>query len=1429
MPTDYLQADVRLVISSVAIGAHPLLTLEPLMTHFINVSLSSWCRVLSFSLLLVLTALPLLAAQSQVIVTWSPPTPMIYGEPLSTPATATLNGVAVPGTFVYTPALGTVPNAGTTQITVVFTADVGGAKITTKKIIKVTEATLTVTSRVKKIYNQALPVLAPIYSGFVNGDRQTTVLTGAPQLSTAATAISPVGSYPITVSKGTLKSYANYILKYVAGTLTITPAAATVTLGSLNHVYNGASHGATITTAPINLTTSVTYAGGTTVPVNAGSYAVVANITDPNYFGFVNGTLKITQANVILVVNELTHIYDANGHSVIVSTTPPNLSTSILYNGSTLLPVEAGTYPVVVTTTDANYVGSVTRSMVIAKAAAQVILGDFNHTYDGNSHTASVSTVPDSLACSVTYDNGSILPINAGTYAVNATINAPNHQGNASGFLTIAQSSQTIFFDPLHDVVLGDADQPLAATASTRLPISFTVTGPGEIVNGFLHITDGGIVTVTASQVGNANYLAAISIAQSITITETGGLLASYYANETLSGDPVLVRREPKINHDWAAASPATGVPDDQFSVRWDGEIKPRFNEAYTLTFRTDDGVRVWLDGQLVVNYWNLRGVADSEYTFNAVAGRLYRIRIEYFEHTGFAVAKLWWRSASETFGPVPSTQLFPTPPDTSGVVGTGSGLTASYFANETVTGTPILTRIDAGVNFDWAGGSPAISVPVDAFSARWSGDIQPRYTEPYTLTLRTDDGVRLWFDGQLVINDWVLRGPTNSNYTFNAEAGRHYAIRIEYYEHTGGAVAQLLWYSAREFSGAIPAAQLYPLSTPVVAVADIGYAIAEGEAVTFSGTVSNVGSAVMISTWNQISGPAAATFLTSNQTTTTARFPLAGTYEVALSTFNGHLTVSDSTIVTVVTSDVSHDLVAHYKFDEVDGDKAFDSSGKQHTGKLYGAMRAAGKSQGALRFTGTTFVYVQGNEDLDLPTQALTLAVWLKPERSLAEMAHPFPMPIYRADYVTSVGYGLMVTVPETDQFGLRLHHQAGSGQSIEIVTPQPLVPNAWIHIAGVYDGTTMTLYRNGAVVATRATGTMSVRNAGELAMFLGYGFEGLMDDVRIYHRALNRTDVVGLAQGGLDRREPGANAGVDQVVTLLAPTTTLAASASDDAGSGATLIPTWTQISGPALASISDSRALNPNLTFNVTGSYRFQLSVSDGVLSGRDDMRIEVTDGTVDLATGLVLHYRCDEGSGTLVADTSGFAQNATFYGLPQWSDNGQFLGAVNMNGTSQIIAPSPTQLMNLTRMTLSLWMRGNGPIIDMAHSWPTAMYHADYATNRGFALMTTATDTNTFGFRLHTGTGRREVTMDGVLSGAWVHVVATFDGQAMRLFRDGVLVETNTTGSISLPAFDAPLQIGIGYEGMFDDIRIYNRALSPTEVKSLHLAPPIGASG
>jgi hypothetical protein len=363
---------------------------------------------------------------------------------------------------------------------------------------------------------------------------------------------------------------------------------------------------------------------------------------------------------------------------------------------------------------------------------------------------------------------------------------------------------------------------------------------------------------------------------------------------------------------------------------------------------------------------------------------------------------------------------------------------------------------------------------------------------------------------------------------------------------------------------------------------------------------------------------------------------------------------------------------------------------------------------------------------------------------------------------------------------------------------------------------------------VASVPTGPISVRNTANAPLFLGYGFEGLMDDVRVYHRALSRTDVYGLAQDGTDRRLPGVDAGADQVVALPA-TTMFAGSATDDAGSGSPLRASWKQIAGPVAAVIADRHSLSSPVNFTAAGSYRFQLEVSDGVLTGRDEVRIEVTTGAVDLASGLILYHPCDEGTGTVVGDASNHGHTGEFLYGAQWSQEGQPLSAVQLTGGNVIFTQSSSTIDNLGQMTLSLWIRAERALVDMAYPFPLAIYHADYENNRGFALMTTQSDTNLFGFRLHTGTGRREVVMDGLPSGQWVHLVATYDGQAMRLYRNGELVGLNVTGPLNVPSFLGPLNIGGGFEGLFDEIRIYNRALSPTEVQALHTLVPIGGSG
>ncbi len=140
-----------------------------------------------------------------------------------------------------------------------------------------------------------------------------------------------------------------------------------------------------------------------------------------------------------------------------------------------------------------------------------------------------------------------------------------------------------------------------------------------------------------------------------------------------------------------------------------------------------------------------------------------------------------------------------------------GTGLKADYFNNMTHSGTPALTRTDATVNFDWGNGNPGAPIGNDNFSVRWTGQIQPLYSENYTFTTRSDDGIRLWVNGTQIINNWTDHGPTNNTGTISLTAGVKYDIVLEFYENGGGAVAQLSWNSASQTNQIIPQSQLYP------------------------------------------------------------------------------------------------------------------------------------------------------------------------------------------------------------------------------------------------------------------------------------------------------------------------------------------------------------------------------------------------------------------------------------------------------------------------------------------------------------------------------------------------------------------------------------------------------------------------------------------
>ena len=144
----------------------------------------------------------------------------------------------------------------------------------------------------------------------------------------------------------------------------------------------------------------------------------------------------------------------------------------------------------------------------------------------------------------------------------------------------------------------------------------------------------------------------------------------------------------------------------------------------------------------------------------------------------------------------------------------TGTGLTGQYWDNQDFTGTT-QTRSDATVNFDWGTGAPVSGFGVDTFSARWTGEIEAAFSGTYTFYTTSDDGIRLWVNGQQIINNWTNHATTENSGTIALTAGQRYDIRMEYYENTGGAVARLLWSSASVPKAVIPGSRLYASAAP--------------------------------------------------------------------------------------------------------------------------------------------------------------------------------------------------------------------------------------------------------------------------------------------------------------------------------------------------------------------------------------------------------------------------------------------------------------------------------------------------------------------------------------------------------------------------------------------------------------------------------------
>ncbi|WP_345241015.1 PA14 domain-containing protein, partial [Nibrella saemangeumensis] len=149
---------------------------------------------------------------------------------------------------------------------------------------------------------------------------------------------------------------------------------------------------------------------------------------------------------------------------------------------------------------------------------------------------------------------------------------------------------------------------------------------------------------------------------------------------------------------------------------------------------------------------------------------------------------------------------------------GNGTGLTGNYYNNTSLSGTPVLSRLDPTINFFWNTDSPQPGVVnADEFSVRWTGQVEAPVSGSYSFRTNNDDGTRVWVNNQLIIDNWAYQGPTPKEGSISLTAGQKYDIKVEYFEAAGGAQALLYWVVPGSGSAVIvPKERLYPSSAPV-------------------------------------------------------------------------------------------------------------------------------------------------------------------------------------------------------------------------------------------------------------------------------------------------------------------------------------------------------------------------------------------------------------------------------------------------------------------------------------------------------------------------------------------------------------------------------------------------------------------------------------
>jgi hypothetical protein len=233
-----------------------------------------------------------------------------------------------------------------------------------------------------------------------------------------------------------------------------------------------------------------------------------------------------------------------------------------------------------------------------------------------------------------------------------------------------------------------------------------------------------------------------------------------------------MVRDDPALDFNWISDSPGPNIPADHFSVRWTRAFEFTEEGDYRFLADVDDGVKLYLDGWLVIDEWNTNPYVLHSGAFADIKPGVHTLIVEYFEEAGDAHIKVWFEktlvSADKWVG--------------------------EYYNNPDFRDAPFLVREDDDLDFDWGDDEP-VSGMNDDFSVRWQRTVTLKEGDyDFEVKLAEEDRVKIYLDSWLIIEKDSRNGGTVTGSFKDVGAGSH-TIRVEYQDYSGEASLEVDWH----------------------------------------------------------------------------------------------------------------------------------------------------------------------------------------------------------------------------------------------------------------------------------------------------------------------------------------------------------------------------------------------------------------------------------------------------------------------------------------------------------------------------------------------------------------------------------------------------------------------------------------------------------